>query len=72
MIRTEVARAHLRKGISAQHFRNSYLLRSLLYSGHDHQLQHKLGLKSPLSLRRYVLTVSRLTTKEKALLLTTR
>ncbi|AIC94748.1 tyrosine-type recombinase/integrase [Shouchella lehensis] len=69
MIRTEVARAHLRKGISAQHFRNSYLLRSLLHSGHDHQLQRKLGLKSPLSLRRYVLTVSRLTTKEKALLL---
>ena len=69
MIRTEVARSGLRKGISAQHFRNAYLLRTLLDPLGGHDLQQHLGLKSPLSLRRYALTLAHLTKKDQQALL---
>ncbi|WP_099300984.1 tyrosine-type recombinase/integrase [Bacillus sp. Marseille-P3800] len=69
MIRTEVARSGLRKGISAQHFRNAYLLRTLLDPLSKQDLQQHLGLKSPLSLRRYVLTLAHLTKQDQQALL---
>ncbi|WP_078391424.1 tyrosine-type recombinase/integrase [Shouchella patagoniensis] len=69
MIRTEVARAGLRKGISAQHFRNSYLLRALLNGEDFETIQKQAGLKSMLSLRRYSLTIDHLNEQDRELIL---
>ncbi|PEW23537.1 integrase, partial [Bacillus thuringiensis] len=53
MIRLEVKRANLRKGISAQHFRNTYILRSIQGNNFHEQIMQQIGFKSNLSLKRY-------------------
>ncbi|PNK24715.1 integrase [Bacillus thuringiensis] len=53
MIRLEVKRANLRKGISAQHFRNTYILRRIQGSYAPEQIMQQIGFKSNLSLKRY-------------------
>lgn len=53
MIRLEVKRANLRKGISAQHFRNTYILRRIQGNNKPEQIMHQIGFKSNLSLKRY-------------------
>lgn len=71
MIRTEVARAGLRKGISAQHFRHSFLLKLMLAGEQWTTIQQKAGLKSMLSLRRYALTVKKMNVARRQELLPT-
>lgn len=53
MIRLEVKRANLRKGISAQHFRNSFILREIKQKNTPEQIMQQIGFKSHLSLKRY-------------------
>lgn len=53
MIRLEVKRANLRKGISAQHFRNTYILRNIEGNNTPEQIMQQIGFKSYLSLKRY-------------------
>ncbi|MFE5392743.1 tyrosine-type recombinase/integrase [Bacillus thuringiensis] len=53
MIRLEVKRANLRKGISAQHFRNTYILRNIEGNNTPEQIMQCIGFKSYLSLKRY-------------------
>lgn len=53
MIRLEVKRANLRKGISSQHFRNTYILRRIQGNCTPEQIMQLIGFKSNLSLKRY-------------------
>ncbi|MGH0686013.1 tyrosine-type recombinase/integrase [Bacillus mycoides] len=53
MIRLEVKRANLRKGISSQHFRNTYILRRIQGNSTPEQIMKLIGFKSNLSLKRY-------------------
>lgn len=53
MIRLEVKRANLRKGISSQHFRNTYILRRIQGNSKPEQIMQLIGFKSNLSLKRY-------------------
>lgn len=53
MIRLEVKRANLRKGISAQHFRNTYILSKIKQKNNPEQIMQQIGFKSHLSLKRY-------------------
>ncbi|MEW4206371.1 site-specific integrase [Bacillus thuringiensis] len=53
MIRLEVKRANLRKGISAQHFRNTFILRRIQGNTTSEQVMQQMGFKSNLSLKRY-------------------
>ncbi|QWI47371.1 tyrosine-type recombinase/integrase [Bacillus mycoides] len=53
MIRLEVKRANLRKGVSAQHFRNTYILRRIQGNSTPEQIMQQIGFKSSLSLKRY-------------------
>ncbi|HFK1685133.1 TPA: tyrosine-type recombinase/integrase [Bacillus tropicus] len=53
MIRLEVKRANLRKGISSQHFRNTYILRRIQGNSTPEQIMQLIGFKSNLSLKRY-------------------
>ncbi|PGT60375.1 integrase [Bacillus cereus] len=53
MIRLEVARAKLRKGISAQHLRNTYILRCLEKNMSIEEVIKRTGFLSPLSVKRY-------------------
>ncbi|EOO70517.1 phage integrase [Bacillus cereus VD021] len=53
MIRLEVKRANLRKGISAQHFRNTFILRRIQGNNIPEQIMQQIGFKSNLSLKRY-------------------
>jgi site-specific recombinase XerD len=53
MIREEVSRAGLRKGISAQHMRRTAVLTELLSGESQEHIQEKFGFKTPLSLKRY-------------------
>ncbi|PGX96338.1 tyrosine-type recombinase/integrase [Bacillus thuringiensis] len=53
MIRLEVKRANLRKGISAQHFRNTYILSSIQGINSPEQIMQQVGFKSNLSLKRF-------------------
>ncbi|EJR44445.1 hypothetical protein IIM_05134 [Bacillus cereus VD107] len=53
MIRLEVKRANLRKGISAHHFRNSFVLREIKQKNNPEQIMKQIGFKSHLSLKRY-------------------
>ncbi|MDA2275113.1 phage integrase N-terminal SAM-like domain-containing protein [Bacillus cereus] len=53
MIRLEVKRANLRKGISAQHFRNTFILRNIQGNTPPEQVMQQIGFKSNLSLKRY-------------------
>ncbi len=54
MIRLEVARAQLRKGISAQHLRNTFILRCLERNMSTEEIIKRTGFLSPLSVKRYV------------------
>ncbi|MCC2475779.1 phage integrase N-terminal SAM-like domain-containing protein [Bacillus cereus group sp. BfR-BA-02675] len=53
MIRLEVKRANLRKGIAAQHFRNTYILKQIQKKTHPEKIMQQVGFKSNLSLKRY-------------------
>ncbi|KFN01888.1 integrase [Bacillus clarus] len=53
MIRLEVERANLRKGISAQHLRNTFILRLIEHEVLEDQIIKQVGFKSKLSLKRY-------------------
>lgn len=53
MIRLEVKRANLRKGISAQHFRNTFIFRMIQQKNTSEQIMQQIGFKSFLSLKRY-------------------
>ncbi|MEB9552872.1 site-specific integrase [Bacillus cereus] len=53
MIRLEVKRATLRKGIAAQHFRNTYILRKIQEGNNPEKIMKHVGFKSNLSLKRY-------------------
>ncbi|MEB9506410.1 site-specific integrase [Bacillus anthracis] len=53
MIRLEVKRANLRKGIAAQHFRNTYILRQIQEGNTPEKIMKHVGFKSNLSLKRY-------------------
>ncbi|MDI6534423.1 tyrosine-type recombinase/integrase [Bacillus mycoides] len=53
MIRLEVKRANLRKGISAQHFRNTFILSKIKQKNKLEQIMQQIGFKSHLSLKRY-------------------
>lgn len=53
MIRLEIRRANLRKGISAQHFRNTFVLRKIKQKSNSEQIMLQIGFKSHLSLKRY-------------------
>ncbi|PEN78908.1 integrase, partial [Bacillus cereus] len=54
MIRLEVARAQLRKGISAQHLRNTFILRCLERNMSTEEIIKRTGFLSHLSVKRYV------------------
>ncbi|KIV74577.1 site-specific recombinase, phage integrase family [Bacillus mycoides] len=53
MVRLEVKRAKLRKGISAQHFRNTFILSKIKQKNNPEQIMQQIGFKSHLSLKRY-------------------
>ncbi|MBG0964080.1 site-specific integrase [Bacillus sp. SRB1LM] len=53
MIRLEVKRANLRKGIAAQHFRNTYILKKIQEKHTPEKIMQLVGFKSNLSLKRY-------------------
>ncbi|MCU5684695.1 phage integrase N-terminal SAM-like domain-containing protein [Bacillus wiedmannii] len=53
MIRLEVKRANLRKGIAAQHFRNTYILKQIQEKNSPEKIMQQVGFKSNLSLKRY-------------------
>ncbi|OTY11375.1 tyrosine-type recombinase/integrase [Bacillus thuringiensis] len=53
MIRLEVKRAKLRKGIAAQHFRNTYILKQIQEGNSPEKIMQRAGFKSNLSLKRY-------------------
>ncbi|OFD70543.1 tyrosine-type recombinase/integrase [Bacillus mycoides] len=53
MIRLEVKRSNLRKGISAQQFRNTFVLRGIKQKHTPKQIMQQIGFKSHLSLKRY-------------------
>ncbi|WP_373284200.1 tyrosine-type recombinase/integrase [Priestia taiwanensis] len=54
MIRLEVKRANLRKGICAQHFRNTFILHLLEQSYSEKEIMAKAGFKTKISLRRFL------------------
>ncbi|WP_141537073.1 tyrosine-type recombinase/integrase [Bacillus thuringiensis] len=53
MIRLEVERANLRKGISAQHFRNTFILKMFQQQCTDEHIVKQVGFKTHESLKRY-------------------
>ncbi|MEI4828919.1 tyrosine-type recombinase/integrase [Bacillus sp. FJAT-53711] len=53
MIRLEVARAGLRKGISGQHLRNTFILRLIQNHVPEQEIIKRIGFKSKISLKRY-------------------
>lgn len=58
MIRLEVARANLRKGISAQHFRNTFILRLIQQNKSEEFIIKRAGFKAKISLKRYYISKS--------------
>lgn len=53
MIRLEVRRANLRKGISAQHFRNTFILKMIQQQYTAEHIVKQVGFKTHVSLKRY-------------------
>jgi site-specific recombinase XerD len=53
MIQKEIKRGNLRKGISAQHLRNTYILTEILNGKNISIVQRQLGLKTAISLKKY-------------------
>ncbi|WP_408011639.1 tyrosine-type recombinase/integrase [Pseudalkalibacillus sp. A8] len=54
MIRHEIKRAGLRKGISAQHFRRTAIFKAIQDKKDTEQIQYQFGMKTPLTLNRYL------------------
>ncbi|MGO4887668.1 tyrosine-type recombinase/integrase [Anaerobacillus sp. MEB173] len=65
MIRQEVKRAGLRKGISGQHLRNTFAIELLMKGESIETLQKMLGLKSSSTLQRYVTFLNQQQTVDK-------
>ncbi|WP_142346769.1 tyrosine-type recombinase/integrase [Bacillus toyonensis] len=53
MIRLEIKRANLRKGISAQHFRNTFILKMIQQQYTAEHIVKQIGFKTDVSLKRY-------------------
>ncbi|MES9681911.1 site-specific integrase [Gottfriedia acidiceleris] len=53
MLRLEVKRAGLRKGLCSQHLRNTFILRKIKEGLLVEDIQHLVGLKTSVSLKRY-------------------
>lgn len=53
MIRLEIQRANLRKGISAQHFRNTFILKMIQQQRTAEHIVKQVGFKTHVSLKRY-------------------
>ncbi|MEK4646233.1 tyrosine-type recombinase/integrase [Bacillus sp. PK30] len=53
MIRLEIKRANLRKGISAQHFRNTFILKMIQQQYTAEDIVKQVGFKTDVSLKRY-------------------
>ncbi|AFU17201.1 Phage integrase (plasmid) [Bacillus thuringiensis MC28] len=53
MIRLEIKRANLRKGISAQHFRNTFILKMIQQQYTAEHIVKQVGFKTDVSLKRY-------------------
>lgn len=53
MIRLEVQRAGIRKGVSAQHLRRTCVIKAIEKEASIEELRSKFGLKSELTLKRY-------------------
>ncbi|WLD95238.1 site-specific integrase [Alkalihalobacillus sp. AL-G] len=53
MIRQEVERSGLRKGISGQHFRRTAILKAIQSEEKPETIQQRFGLKTPLTLNRF-------------------
>lgn len=53
MIRLEIQRANLRKGISAQHFRNTFILKMIQQQCTAEHIVKQVGFKTHVSLKRY-------------------
>lgn len=68
MIRSEVKRAGLRKGVSAQHLRHTFILQKLCSGTSVDELKQYLGFSSALSLERCLLTLDHLNDQERYLL----
>ncbi|WP_227935893.1 tyrosine-type recombinase/integrase [Alkalihalobacillus deserti] len=69
MLRMEVKRAQLRKGISAQTLRNTFILSTLLKDIPSDELVQRIGYTTPLSLKRYIDTVKSMKEDQMKLLL---
>ncbi|MDT8862853.1 phage integrase N-terminal SAM-like domain-containing protein [Alkalihalobacillus sp. MEB130] len=69
MVRMEVKRAKLRKGISAQTLRNTFILTTLLHGESSDELVQRIGYTTPLSMNRYKNTIDSITEKQKQRLL---
>lgn len=54
MIRQELERAGVRKGLSAQHFRNTYIVNELTKGVPPEAVKEKLGLRTILTLTKYI------------------
>lgn len=66
MIQKEVKRSGLKKGISAQHFRNTFILMEIEKGKTIDELQKELGLKSNVSLKKYYQYFKKVTYIQKA------
>lgn len=53
MIQKEIKRSKLRKGISAQHLRNTFILSEIRNGKSMAKIQQELGLKTDISLKKY-------------------
>ncbi|WP_430530763.1 tyrosine-type recombinase/integrase [Bacillus cereus] len=53
MIRLEIKRANLRKGISAKHFRNTFILKMIQQQYTAEHIVKQVGFKTDVSLKRY-------------------
>ncbi|KHF38645.1 tyrosine-type recombinase/integrase [Halalkalibacter okhensis] len=69
MVRMEVKRAQLRKGISAQTLRNTFILATLLNGKTSEELVQRIGYTTPLSMNRYLSTIQSITDEQKQRLL---
>lgn len=66
MLRMEVKRAGLRKGISAQTLRNTFILEQLRQGVTGDELISRIGYTSPLSLKRYLQTIEEMPKQKEA------
>ncbi|TWI55262.1 tyrosine-type recombinase/integrase [Halalkalibacter nanhaiisediminis] len=64
MLRMEVKRAQLRKGISAQTLRHTFILQKLINGMSQDELIDIIGYTSPLSIKRYLNTAQHMTKEQ--------